>query len=231
MMANNNTAIVIIGMVLIVALVMYGPVTTGFGNLLDDLWAEWGNLFGDLDGQGQYGSAGLGVTIEYADGTEKTFKSDGSSIFPLTIFDGGAEVTKIQVNVYAQISMVGTITSWSFTGTYKVTIFTKVTNIFCGTLAEESLGNPSGSTWADDEQKEFYTRDHNAGEIEAVISSRPSGNFVMKITVQMTELAFVFEDGKTESVTTMGPVTGTWEFAYSDSGISSVSLSIGTTKI
>lgn len=175
--------------------------------------------------------AGIGVTVYYADGTESTFKSDGFSIFPLTIFDGAQEVSRIRVSVYAQISMEGTISSWSFTGNYKVTIYTKSTNIFCGTLADESLGNPSGTTWADGENKEFYARDHNAGEIEDTIFTRPSGDFVMKITVQMTELAFVFEDGNTESVTTMGPVTGTWEFRYSDSGISSVSLSIGTTII
>lgn len=108
MMANNNTAIIIIGMVLIVALVMYGPVTEGFGNFLGDAWDKWGDIFGT-----QASKTGISLAL-YKDGQLVKELPATNPIPTLSIPpDPSGEWDTLYADYIVQLTYEGTLSQWS----------------------------------------------------------------------------------------------------------------------
>lgn len=236
-MANNNTAIIVIGMVLIVALVMSGPISMGFSNFLSEAWDQWKQLCGQISGATN-GTAysTIGVTIHYADGTTREFKPKPAGIFPLTILDEG-EINFLSVEVYCTANMEGTVNSWNLEGFFRATIYQKGTNVLVGYVYNLNFptASTSGSAWANGESKLMISIDITAIQIENTLEagSFPEGDYKLKLYSEMTSLSMSFTDGTTDVLDQfyLPKYTITWDFTYSLMGITSVALSISQEPI
>lgn len=229
-MANNNTAIIVIGMILIVALTMYGPVTQGFGNLIDTAWENWGQLFGDGFGLSE-GSSTIGLLMHYADGTTHEYKPEGQ---PLSIVDPDPNkiVTWIEPTCYVTLSKSGYVQSWSLTG-YQKTELREATGSADPIHTWEKDFTDSGSTWSEGESKAVSSQRIQADDIESLLagagySGIDGQTFKLRFYGKLKTASVTFEDGTTDSIETghISPFTTYWTFLWVTSGITSIDLTI-----
>ena len=141
-------AIVLIAIVLI-GLMLVGPsLMAGFSDLMEDLsdWVKYGWDFedgisddtgnGDGDDTGQDGNGEnqtenqnsegqlcMGVTVQFKDGTQHTVGPEEIvfTLFPMTIYFEGKEVSSIWWHCNVLVDWIGDITSFKVTGNMKVT--------------------------------------------------------------------------------------------------------------
>ena len=194
-MANNNTAIIVIGMILIVVLTMYGPVSADFGNLLDKLWNGWGDLF-ETDKQGEHGSLGLGVTIKFKDGTTQEYKPSGSNLFPLTIFIDGVEIESITWTIWMKADWTGTLDSLDATG--DIEVWTMTGPILIGSSTINYNGVPLKNDWQEIDSLTLTDTEIESNLVEGKYS------YVLEGYASST-MIFSFADGES---TTMNPLMG-----------------------
>lgn len=194
-MTNNNTAIIVIGLVLIVALTMYGPVSAGMGNWFDNLWNDWGDLF-DLGEQGEYGSLGLGVTIKFKDGTIQEYKPSGSNLFPLTIFIDGVEIESITWTIWMFADWTGTLDSLDATG--DIEVWTMTGSILVGSTPISYIGVPLKNDWQEIDSLTLTDTQIESKLVEGKYS------YVLEGYASST-MVFSFADGQS---TTMDPLMG-----------------------
>jgi len=140
-------AIVLIAIVLI-GLMLVGPsLMGGFSDLMDNLsdWVKYGwedlengssDGNGNGDGNGEDGNGDtttepqdsegqlcMGVTVQFKDGTQHTVGPEEMvfTLFPMTIYFEGKEVSAIWWHCNVLVDWVGDITSFKVTGNMKVT--------------------------------------------------------------------------------------------------------------
>lgn len=224
MMANDNTAIIIIGMVLIVALVMYGPITEGFGNFLNDAWDTWGDIFeGVTDGEG---FTGIGLKIHYTDGSVKDYEPQGLSLFPLTIYDDGKEVSRIEPYITLLVEWTGELSNWEI----DTNIVSHITVIPDEPFVSQyglHYDQASKGTLINGELKQFSVGTKSVAEIDRALGyeNKPSGTYMLKMELFDTDVTLTL-DGETHRRTGLSAQT-IWTFEYDKgAGINSLSIAI-----
>lgn len=139
---------------------------------------------------GTGGKLGVGVTIEFADGTAQTV--DPSQIqytlFPLTVYFEGRQVSKITWHCYVQLDWIGDITSLELRGPMEVKSET-VTLRREGMLKTYSSSDlPAKNAWF-----EMWKFSLDAAEIEYSLGD---GDFTLTCTANVTATA-MFSTGQT----------------------------------
>jgi len=207
-------------MVLIVAMVMYGPVSEGIGQGFGNLWDLWGQFFGDGNGASAQ-TVGVGVKLYYADGTIEEFEpKDAYALMPLQVVLGEKEVDAIEFFASCKIVYTGELTNVAITGTMNTHLHPSEVSIRSQPISK-TITNPSASgTWFGFADMKVF-----ASEIEDAVPH--FGMTSVMAEIEITELKVTLASGETKTFTgnaesgvTVWVLTGTVE---------SVSLQIDST--
>ena len=204
----NIGLVVLAIIILIVAGYFYIKNTTHYGDV------EFPGSSGSTSG-GAGGKLGVGLTIEFADGTTK--EVDPSQIqytlFPLTVYFQGQAIKSVTWHAYAQLDWVGEMTSLQLSGPMTVKSNTGVTLRSEGMLRTYTSSNmPNKNAWF-----EIWSFSLTAEDIE--YSLPQTGDYTLTCTINVTATAN-FSNGL-QSVKTAS-ASGNLPIHIDASGISSL---------
>lgn len=210
----------LVAVVIVVALVMAPQLMGGFGDIIGRGWDTWRDLFnGTGDGMngngdnGLSGSSGLGLTVYYEDGTEKTFDVPKQTpLLPLAISDGGGAVSHIEIFLKVYLQYEGTLQSWNAEALVNVAI-KKGTSTKVGQFRSWVI-EENGNSWGT-EAKQIGRKTIAAGEIESATLAHGVGNYNLAFIFDLT-MQVKFTDGTTD-VDGASDVT-TWNYEYAVQG-------------
>lgn len=228
-MSKQQSPLVIVGLIVVIALLMSGTILTGFSDLLGDLWDTWSDLWnltdednGDdetsnLNPSNSFGYVGL--EIHYKDGTTEVAKANGLSILPLSIMHNNKEISFIIARLYATMEYDGTITSSTAHIGFYAHIKGYTNNIF-------DINETPSVTFTSGTEKTLRDVTITEAQIDTACSGFSDGNYVL-VFVSNVLIDATFDDGKTDSANYHAE--SEWSFGYSTSGITALSLRITTT--
>lgn len=226
-----------IALVLIATIIFGGPILEGFGDLFDQAWNLWRNLWGDLtDGDGQSFST-FAVTLHYTDGTSRTIEPEGATfLLPLFISDEGGQIDWIAIMSKVTVFHRGYVDAWDLDGNFKSKINADAIATQVNGMYEETTYTESGPSWNNGETKSVYQATYLATEIEQFLraNGQTTGYYTFVFGGRLDLLTLSFDDGNSESVGYLPPhsnvpaYTCEWNFRFGDSGIDSVSITIAT---
>lgn len=211
-MDQNTMIVIILAFTLVVGVIFVPPMVADLWSEIRELtkdfrnfWlSDWGDT-GDNATNGANGGASIGLTIYYKDGTTTDFRADEFSILPLSISDNGGQISKINVQLWCEISYEGQISSWVSDLRLDVDIYqytsTKIADV---KLIEDTK---TGSSWQNNEEKCLGDWDITATEIDSKLSE--DGDFSLRI-IGKIKLDVAFTDGNTDQM--LGENTATWYF-------------------
>lgn len=146
--------------------------------------------------QSSGGKLGVGLTIEFADGTTKDVEPSQIqyTLFPLTVYFQGQAIKSVTWRAYVQLDWTGDMTSLQFSGPMEVKSNTGVSLRKEGILKNYASSNlPNKNTWV-----EIWSFSLTAEDIE--YSLQQTGDYTLTCTVNVTATA-MFSSG-TQSVKT-----------------------------
>jgi len=200
------TLLLVVG---IVVVLMAPAILEAFTGLISKAWDTWQDLLNVGDGSGTTSSANLGLQIYYADGSTKSFKPEPLMLLPLTIADGGGEVTKIDLVLFVDMRYEGTISQWSCESLL-------VAHIKEGTTIKvsefKSWGiSVEGTTWQA-MRKEIARKTVTAQQLESATAPFGDGTYNLNLIFGLT-MRVDFSDGTTD---TKGAdaVPAIWTYEY-----------------
>lgn len=230
-MVKETTAIMVIFVVVII--VAGGLIWELAPSFLDKI-AEWIDEGFETAFQGDAeGLSTMGLKIQYADGTERDFKTKEFSLLPLTIMDDGGEVILVIPYVSTTVEHTfDTVSSWE----YELTDFDAlVVNVDSGESAyilenEQRLMTYS-IPWVSGATEEIALTSWSGGELASWLSGYPEfeiGTYQMQMTADVRVL-LTATDGATSEET--GSNSAIWTFQWTGEGaegITSLSVVVAT---
>jgi len=212
-MGQNTTVLGIIGVVIIIVVILSPTLIVAGQNFLNDAFEAWQNFWSSLfGGLGGTNNLGIGATVFYKDGTNKTL---GDGLIPLTVYFEDKPIDYVQFDLWGKFEYTGEITNLYRDATIEFDFnrdgVPEKYKTEKNTLAE-SLIPQSGASF-----RLVYVQ-ITATEIESYASS--SGEYTSEIRGRAT-VDLTFLDGETSTLESDGDAKATFSFTVSVSGATS----------
>jgi hypothetical protein len=226
--------IIVIAIIAVPSLIRAGE---NFSSSLAD-WVK--NGFGGVatTGQNSTGDVTTDLIISYMDGTNKTFKNEGLSLFPLTIYDNTANVSFVSYAVNLHLSFSSDVKDVQVVLRDRLWLWKSSTSgdhpdAHIGDFIDKTYGAKTFTEWISGETKNIARNTFTAQELESFVRSKSteSGyNFAISWNPKLDVTAH-FKDGNTDVQSTRDQQVARWNFGISASHITSMDIQLNKANI